>query len=347
MKFFLLLSALVLSLSFAPKERLYQVTTSHPHELHKLAPHIETVSQNGRLWIVRLRDNAPMTVHNYLRPTNGTEKSYFPSLEKSTFEASDDVLKYTTQVSSDFIRADVEFLSSYESRAAGSTGNQDAVTKLEGRLTSLGYAVKRICYIASACSLIADKTVPGTQVILVEGHIDSVGKKFAGADDNGSGTAVIMEMARILRNYPAKKTIRFFITNGEEGGLRGATHYVNQLTSENRLKEFDLVINMDMVGYNSNGIVELETNPEWETLANWFAELAHKYTTLKSKITLNAWGSDHVPFLNKKIPSLLTIEDWSTKTPCYHQACDKPDTLNYDYAAEIAKLNIAAVISKQ
>ena len=76
------------------------------------------------------------------------------------------------------------------------------------------------------------------------------------------------------------------------------------------------------------------------------SQLVSTYTTLTSKITIGAWGSDHVPFLEKKISSILTIEDWSTKTPCYHQACDKPSTLNFDYAFEISKLNTAAMMLK-
>jgi Zn-dependent M28 family amino/carboxypeptidase len=184
-----------------------------------------------------------------------------------------------------------------------------------------------------------------SEVILTEAHFDSVGKIKAGADDNGSGTAALLEMARVLSTQNLKRTVRFFATNGEEVNLLGAEHYVKQLSSSD-LKNFKLVINMDMVGYNANGVVELETDKQFENLANWFAQLTSDYTTLTSKITLGAWGSDHVPFLRKNIPTLLTIEDWSTKTPCYHGSCDKPDTLNYVYAGEITKLNIAAILTK-
>jgi hypothetical protein len=59
-----------------------------------------------------------------------------------------------------------------------------------------------------------------------------------------------------------------------------------------------------------------------------------------------AWGSDHVPFLRKGIPGILTIEHWKTKTPCYHKSCDILDTLNISYLVEIAKLNLAAAIYK-
>ena len=74
-----------------------------------------------------------------------------------------------------------------------------------------------------------------------------------------------------------------------------------------------------MVGYNLNGVVELKMEPDYEEMV---ASLSYSYTKLKPKITLGAWGSDHVPFLKRSVSSILTIEDWSTKTPCYHQSCE-------------------------
>ena len=102
---------------------------------------------------------------------------------------------------------------------------------------------------------------------------------------------------------------------------------------------------MDMIGYNSNGIVELETDKPWDSLALWFASLTETYTKLKSKITLGAFGSDHVPFLRAGVPTLLTIEYWDTKSPCYHLECDKFNTINFPYVTEITKLNTAAVLT--
>lgn len=157
---------------------------------------------------------------------------------------------------------------------------------------------------------------------------------------------MIFEMARVLKDAPTRRSLRFFITNGEESGLLGAKHYARELIKTGKIKEIVLAVNMDMVGYNSNGLVELETSKDHEDLAQWFADLASTYTSLKSKITIGAWGSDHVPFLEAGVPTMLTIENWSTKTPCYHQKCDRPETLNYTYATEIAKLNTAAVLTK-
>lgn len=333
---------------------LFQVITSHPHDLEELAPHIETVYQNGRLWVVQLNKDAPEEVLQHLKPLEGNEKSYvhqglFVSNVKHKNKKQDSAKIFTVKVDKENIRKDVEDLAgNYETRYAGTEENQRAVKATEDRFRSMGYEIKEICYAPDACSIIAEKKgkADANKVILVMAHIDSVGESFAGADDNASGVAVVLEMARVLKDVQNKKTLRFFITNGEELGLYGASHYAKALTASNEIKNIALAINMDMVGYNSNGLVELETEPEHEPLAQWFAGLAAKYTTLKTKITLGAWGSDHVPFLRKGVPTMLTIENWDTKTPCYHQECDKPDTLNYDYAAEIAKLNVAAVLTR-
>ena len=350
----LLLVGLLLSVSSAHRdEELFQVISSHPHDLAEISPYIETVHQDGRLWLVRPKDDAPAEVFEHLRMASGREKSYLHSGKRLT-KVSKNLLtrnpirELVMDIDAKAIKKDVEGLSSYKTRATGTRENQQALAAVGNRLKNMGYEVQEICYRAGACSLIADKlgSTSPENVLMVMGHIDSVGADFAGADDNASGTAVLLEMARVIKDYQSKKTIRFFVTNGEELGLLGAKHYAKYLDEQNKIDELELVINMDMVGYNSNGIVELETNREYEAMAQWFSNLAAEYTTLKTKITLGAWGSDHVPFLEKGVPSLLTIEDWNTKTPCYHKACDKPETLNYHYAASIGMLNLSAILHK-
>lgn len=349
MKFLLFLSLLSSSL-FASTKPLYQVMSSHPHDVAEFSDYITTVKVDGRLWLVEKKDGAPESINKYLLPVAGRDvRSYMPSVSPTKSNADSDLIKtYTSQVNTAEIRKSVEALSAYKTRKAGTAENRKATDAIKAEFASLGLVVSTVCYKADTCSVIADKvgSENPSEIILIMAHLDSVGKDFAGADDNGSGAAVLMEMARVLQTYPNKKTIRFFATNGEEEGLLGAEHYADVLASNGQIKNMILAINMDMVGYNSNGIVELETDSQYEGLANWFAQLAANFTSLKTKITLGAWGSDHVPFIKKNVPTLLTIEDWSTKTPCYHTACDKPDSLNYVYAGEIGKLNTAATISK-
>jgi hypothetical protein len=330
--------------------KTYQVISSHPEDVEQVFKLTKTQYQNGRLWIVSLRDGvSEKDVKEFLRPTTGEEKSYeYVSSAKRQIVKSESIIQKLNELNQDKLKSDVEMLTSFRTRAAGSAENQAAVASIAKRMQEYGYNVRQECYRTGACSIVARKAGANTtnKTLMLMAHLDSVGHDFAGADDNASGTAVLLEIARIYSDFQNKKNIEFFITNGEELGLLGAKDYVKKIIANNRKPEFELVINMDMVGYNSNGVVELETNRSQEILAQWFAELSVNYTTLKSKITLNAWGSDHVPFLEGGIPALLTIEDWSTKTPCYHKQCDKPETINFQYMLQIAKLNAAALMTK-
>lgn len=343
----LLLSSTLL-MSFSSKETVYQVMSAHPHDVKEFSPFIEkTVRLEGRLWLVHIKKNAPAhVIREHFRPTDGSDVDHYLAPEMKSAAVNPIIKDFTNRIDVASIKSDVEALSNYKTRLVGTADNQKATAWIKGIFSSLGYTVSEPCYRDGACSVVADKPGTSGKVIMIMAHLDSVGKNFAGADDNASGAAVLMEVARVLKDYSNKHTIRFFATNGEESGLHGANHYAGVLRTSGAIKNMILAINMDMVGYNKNGIVELETDSKYENLANWFASLATTYTKLKSKITIGAWGSDHVPFIKSDVPTLLTIEDWSTKTPCYHMECDKPNTLNYEYAGEIAKLNLAAIMTK-
>ncbi len=186
--------------------------------------------------------------------------------------------------------------------------------------------------------------------IVIIGHMDTV-RRTVGADDNASGASGVMEMARVLADvYKAtkpKESIYFVFSEDEEDGLKGAKKFVKDLKKAGTLKNVKLAINMDMIAYNKNNVVDLETSKSFKDLALDFANKAKSYTTLTPNLVLNPWGSDHVPFIDNDIPALLTIENWKTHTPCWHKSCDTLDTLNFEYAIEILKLNIAMVLDRK
>ncbi len=185
--------------------------------------------------------------------------------------------------------------------------------------------------------------------IVVIGHMDTV-RRTVGADDNASGASGVLEMARVLSEQFNKskpqKTIYFVLSEDEEDGLLGAKKFVKQMKSQGLLKGVKLAINMDMIAYNQNGVIDLETDKKFKDLALEFSKVAKTYTTLTPNLVLNPWGSDHVPFLNEDVPALLTIENWKTHTPCWHKSCDTLDTLNFEYAVEVLKMNVAMVLEK-
>lgn len=326
--------------------------TGHPHDIEELSPYVETVYQKGRLWVVDLKSSAPDEILKHLRSLTGKEKHFLYEgmfiSNKSQKGKKDYIKNYVSQVSVENIKNDIQTLSSFETRFVATPENTLALQQTAGRLSSLGYSVREHCYRDEVCSLIAEKvgSTKSREILMVMAHIDSIGEAFAGADDNASGMAALLEMARILKDYDNHRTIRFFITNGEETGLIGSTHYARSLEADNKIHELKFALNMDMIGFNSTGVVEIETDPKFEENARLMGDLASRYTGLKTKITLGAWGSDHLPFIERGVPSLLTIEDWESKNPCYHQECDTIDLINFKYVAEITKLNLSTILFK-
>ena len=230
------------------------------------------------------------------------------------------------------------------------SGNEKVQSWLVHELKGYGLKVEKKCYrkwkFENECNVLAVHQGEEDEIILAQAHMDDVGHQQAGADDNASGTAGLLLMARELSKKKYKKTLHFLFTNGEEVGLNGSRAYVKDMKNIGRLGLVQWTVNMDMIAYNQNGIFEIETNKEFKEQAQWYAQMAHQYTNLQPEITIPAWGSDHETFLDEGIASFLTIEDWQTKTPCYHRACDKAETLNIDYAKQIIRLNIAVMAQK-
>jgi hypothetical protein len=185
-------------------------------------------------------------------------------------------------------------------------------------------------------------TTKPDELVIIEGHMDTV-SGTVGADDNASGASAVLEAARILSGLKFERSVLFLITEDEERGLLGAKRKVKQLKDEGRIDQVKFVVNMDMIGVNENGIVDLETKPQFEYVVDWMADQVRLYTNLEPNKVLQAWGSDHVPFIDAGVPCLLTIEHWNTHTPCCHKSCDTIDTINFAYATQIAQLNAAAI----
>jgi Zn-dependent M28 family amino/carboxypeptidase len=90
------------------------------------------------------------------------------------------------------------------------------------------------------------------QVIMVIAHIDSISdhphKAAPGADDDGSGVAVLVETARILKKIPMDRTVIFTVFTNEERGTLGSKSYVRQVRKEGL--DIKAVINLDILAYN-------------------------------------------------------------------------------------------------
>ena len=148
--------------------------------------------------------------------------------------------------------------------------------------------------------------------IVVGGHIDSDAAEIPGANDNASGTASVIELARIWSQRPRHYTMIFTAFGGEERGLFGSKHFVDHFRGIDKVA---LMLQLDMTGSDDNIVTIAETDslqaPEWliRDAFKMDKELGInrlQYPTHFSTINdvLKAAGSDHESFLDKHIPAM-------------------------------------------
>ncbi len=161
-------------------------------------------------------------------------------------------------------------------------------------------------------------------------------KIHPGADDNASGTAGILELARLLKKTKGLRTNYLFVAfSGEESGLIGSKYFTEHATVP--LSKISYMINMDMIG-RLNDSTHVLTVGGYGTSAQW-AELIN--STLNKKIfTLNidssgTGPSDHTSFYLKSIPVLFFFTGIHQD---YHKPTDKPDKINYEGEMQVLRL---------
>ncbi|PPA70859.1 M28 family peptidase [Jeotgalibacillus proteolyticus] len=176
-------------------------------------------------------------------------------------------------------------------------------------------------------------------VIVVGAHHDSVAGA-PGANDDASGTAMTLELARVMKNVPADTEIRFITFGAEELGLLGSYHYVNSLSQT----EKDRIVanfNLDMVGSRDAGDLIMRT---LDGKPNLVTELAQK-SSLKLNGTPTPYDiggrSDHVPFAEAGIPAALFIH--SPSEPWYHTPEDTIDKISIEKLQDVAEIVGSAV----
>ncbi len=170
-----------------------------------------------------------------------------------------------------------------------------------------------------------------------------------GADDNASGVAGLIELARMLSSQKLRRTIVFIAFSGEEEGLIGSNYYVNHPIVP--LTNTVAMINMDMIGRlkeNQLIIGGIGTASDWRSLVNdknALAGLRAAQATTNSVwvaqpfvLTLNEDGygpSDHSSFYGKQVPVLFFFTGSHND---YHKPSDTAEKINYEGEARIVAL---------
>jgi Zn-dependent M28 family amino/carboxypeptidase len=154
----------------------------------------------------------------------------------------------------------------------------------------------------------------------------------------------VIEIARALKDVTSTTDLVFIHFGGEEQGLFGSRHFVRSLSSSQR-SSVRAVVNMDMIGSLNTPIatVLLEGSTISRAMLDGLAAAASRYTSLAVETSINAANSDHVSFLDKGIPAVLTIEGADSTNDEIHSARDTLDRINFELALEILRMNTAFV----
>jgi photosystem II stability/assembly factor-like uncharacterized protein len=206
-------------------------------------------------------------------------------------------------------------------------------------------------------ALVSWKNVVGTKEgsssggqVVICGHFDSVSddpyNRAPGADDNASGTAAVLEAARVLGPQVFEKTIKFLCFSGEEQGLYGSSEYAFMAAAGG--DDIVGVLNFDMIGYEKAAPLDIDLigNEASEWLVDFTIDCAGAYVpslpTLKI-IDATAVASDHSSFWSAGYDALLGTEDRAVQYPYYHTVNDTLGNLSMPFAADVTRLGIAAV----
>ncbi|NTS40092.1 M28 family peptidase [Flavisolibacter sp. BT320] len=169
-------------------------------------------------------------------------------------------------------------------------------------------------------------------------HTGSDAQIHNGADDNASGTAALIELARLLKSSRLKANNYLFIAfSGEELGLFGSKYFTQHPTVD--LASINFMINMDMVGRLNDSTRALTvggygTSPVWGQLYNRQGQEA-LYAAGTYRFDSSGTGpSDHTSFYQKNIPVLFYFTGLHTD---YHRPSDDADRINYTGQAAIVQ----------
>jgi len=187
-------------------------------------------------------------------------------------------------------------------------------------------------------------------IYIICAHYDSVANYCA--DDNASGVAAVLEIARILSTQCMENTLVYALWDEEEIGLLGADYYAT-LAQANGATILG-VLNIDMMGYDgdNDNDFDIDVRP----IANSIGIKDDLLTLLADyEFNLNANvvnpgtpASDHSKFWNKGYSAVLVGESWANddQTPYYHSSGDRLNTLDLPYYHELSKLIMSYMVSK-
>lgn len=169
-------------------------------------------------------------------------------------------------------------------------------------------------------------------------HLGRMGKNalFAGANDNASGTSLVLYLANYFAKHPQRYSVAFMLFSGEEAGLLGSKYYVENPIFP--LQQIRFLVNLDMTGDATNGITVVNGvshEPEFAMMEEINADSVYAKKINKRERTSN---SDHYHFSKEGVPAVFIYGN-GTK-PHYHDVFDLPKEITLERVDGLAQLLI-------
>lgn len=203
-------------------------------------------------------------------------------------------------------------------RKVGTEGEQRAARYIFDTLEDYGYVVTKQKFEFAdknaiskeqisnmGTNIIATKqaSIQNPDILIISAHYDTV-SGTVGANDNGSGITVLLELAKAVENLKTDTEIRFIAFSGEEEGLLGSTYYVDNLPEQEKARIIG-DIQIDMLGHYMSKNVEIDTPNGAPTLiGNMINENANSILGSKLLEKIES-ASDHMSFVRGGIPAVL------------------------------------------
>jgi hypothetical protein len=265
----------------------------------------------------------------------------------------------SSPIVSERLMKDVRVLSGEDTFSdPGKSGTQVRITErgsVDGRELTQRYLVSQFeaagakaktwCYQSGrgkGCNVLAGIVNPGAKETLVlSSHLDSV--RNAGADDNASGSAALLELARVFAKQRLTVNIAFVAFDQEELGLVGSAAMAKEIAS--LIPGTYLAnINTDMIGYDSDsdGVIHAmdcgRDDSLWLTKAAGAAIKGWSLPLSVKEACTNR--SDHASFWRVAKAATIFSENFfgGDENRCYHQKCDKIDLINESYFKNMVSL---------
>jgi len=259
-------------------------------------------------------------------------------------------------------------------RGGGTLGNQEASLYLADQFLAMGLTTTIQGDFRNVIAELRGVRTP-ENIYIVGGHYDTTSSgEFPGGDDNASGTAAVLEAARVLSRRRFNATLRFIGFNAEEDWMWGSQDYVDKVLVPNGENVLG-VINLDMIlrpAWDSDPLrpidLELETGTSARGFAwvNVFKKAAAMYAPSlvidPAAPFTDYWDAgDQGPFIAAGYPTLLAIDNsameiWSGQANAYyHTSRDASDklanspaspsgvTYDYDFAADVVRATVATL----